>query len=125
MEKFYTEDKLVSILPLYYINVHGTHIRFFKKSHIQDTWESGVLKKNNIESPLDTNQIEGRYSNYFRIGFNAFEFLLDFSQMYPEDKEAKLHTRIITSPAYVKSLSKVLCKSIKQYERTFGAIEGE
>ncbi len=30
--------------------------------------------------------LEGRYANYFKVGYNAFEFLLDFGQFYPEAK---------------------------------------
>lgn len=69
------------------------------------------------------NQPEGRYANYFKIGFNAFEFLLDFIQYYPENKQSQAHTRIITSPAYANRLLETLKKSIDQYQEAFGAIE--
>ncbi len=51
---------------------------------------------------------EGRYANYFRVGYNAFEFLFDFGQLhpenqYPESQPAKIHTRIITNPIYAKA----------------------
>jgi hypothetical protein len=66
--------------------------------------------------------VEGRYANYFKIGQNAFEFVLEFIQFYPDNKEEHLHTRIITSPTYAKSFLKILQKSIENYERTFGTI---
>jgi hypothetical protein len=66
--------------------------------------------------------IEGKYANYFQVGYNAFEFLLDFGQSYPEGEKEHIHSRIITSPAYALELSKVLRESIEQYEETFGAI---
>ncbi len=69
--------------------------------------------------------LEGRYANYFKVGYNAFEFLLDFGQFYPEGKEAQLHTRIITSPIYAKALFETLRESIDRYEQTFGAISQE
>jgi hypothetical protein len=71
----------------------------------------------------DGRRLEGRYANYFKVGHNAFEFVVDFGQFYPESREAQLHTRIITSPIYVKSLSELLQESIKQYEQAFGAIQ--
>ena len=69
--------------------------------------------------------LEGRYANYFKVGYNAFEFVLDFGQFYPEGKEAQLHTRIITSPIYVKTLLELLRESIDRYEQTFGNIPEE
>lgn len=74
------------------------------------------------ECPKDSGQLEGRYANYFKIGHNAFEFLLDFGQLYPGNGEPQLHTRIITSPTYAKALFETLQESIQYYEETFGAI---
>jgi hypothetical protein len=70
-------------------------------------------------------QLEGRYANYFEVGHNAVEFLLDFGQLYPETGTARLHTRIITAPTYAKALLKTLRESIDQYEQTFGDIPRE
>lgn len=67
-------------------------------------------------------QIEGRYANFFKVGHNAFEFLLDFGQCYREGDPPQPHTRIITSPIYAKALWETLRESIDRYERKFGAI---
>lgn len=75
--------------------------------------------------PQETGQLQGRYANYFKVGYNAFEFLLDFGQFYPEGKEAQLHTRIITNPIYAKTLLELLRESMDRYEQTFGAIPKE
>ena len=64
---------------------------------------------------------EGRYANYFETGHNAFEFILQFGQLYQEDHEPLIHTRIITSPAYAKTLLEVLQQAVAQYEEEFGA----
>lgn len=77
------------------------------------------------EDPPDGESLEGRYANYFKVGYNAFEFLIDFGQFYPEGKEAQLHTRIITSPIYAKALFETLRESIDRYEQTFGVISKE
>ncbi len=74
------------------------------------------------EDSQEGGSLEGRYANYFKVGYNAFEFLLDFGQFYPEGKEAQLHTRIITSPIYAKTLLELLRESIDRYEQTFGHI---
>jgi hypothetical protein len=75
------------------------------------------------EFPPATGELEGRYANYFKVGHNAFEFLLDFGQFYAESQRAQFHTRIITNPISAKSLFETLQESINQYEQTFGAIQ--
>ena len=74
------------------------------------------------QAPQLTEQLEGRYANDFQVGYNAFEFVIDFGQFYPENTEAKFHTRIITGPAYAKVLSETLRGALEQYEQTFGGI---
>ena len=69
-----------------------------------------------------TEPLEGRYANNFQVGHNAFEFVFDFGQFYPENTEARFHTRIITGPAYAKVLSETLRSAIEKYEQTFGVI---
>ena len=63
---------------------------------------------------------EGRYANYFKIGYNAFELIIDCGQCYAGDSTPQLHTRIITSPAYGKALLKTLSESLKEYEKNYG-----
>ena len=70
----------------------------------------------------DEGQLEGRYANYFKVGQNAFEFLIDFGQFYPNGGNEYFHTRIISSPYYAKILLKILKESIDQYEQTFGTL---
>jgi Protein of unknown function (DUF3467) len=69
-------------------------------------------------------RLEGRYTNYFKVGHNAFEFVLEFAQSYSEPPEEQAHTRIITSPVYAKELLAVLQRAISDYERVFGSIPG-
>jgi len=69
------------------------------------------------------NPLEGRYVNYFKIGYNAFELIIDCGQCYADDKEPQLHTRIITSPAYGKVLFEILRNSLEQYDKTYGRVE--
>ena len=64
----------------------------------------------------------GRYSNYFKVGHSAFEFVLDFGQFYTDGQEPHYHTRVITNPFYAKVLAKLLQDSIHQHELNFGEI---
>ena len=77
------------------------------------------------EIPQDTGKLEGRYANYFKVGHNAFEFVLDAGQLYDDGETAQPHTRIISSPIYAKALLETLRESIERYEQTFGVIPSE
>jgi hypothetical protein len=69
---------------------------------------------------------EGKYTNCFQIGHNAFEFLLEFGQSYADQPEL-MHTRLVTSPAFAARLSELLVEALSEYESRFGPIpiEGE
>ena len=75
-------------------------------------------KKHNMPNP----KIEGRYTNHFNVGHNAYEFVFEFSQLYDENEEAELCARIITSPFYAKTLLMMLEDAVDQYEQRFGPI---
>ena len=66
--------------------------------------------------------VEGRYVNYFKIGHNAFELIIDCGQCYADNEEPQLHIRIVTSPAYGKALLKTLRDSLEEYEKAYGRI---
>jgi hypothetical protein len=66
---------------------------------------------------------KGLYANYFEVGHTAFEFVIDFGQTYAE-KPLACHTRIVTSPAYARSLLETLSKAIDEYGRRFGDTNG-
>lgn len=82
------------------------------------------MAPNNCSSQIDKKP-EGKYANYFAVGYNAHEFIFDFGQNYSETDQAELHTRIITSPAYAKSLFELLHQSIVEYENAHGAFEDD
>ncbi len=77
------------------------------------------------QGPGNGNLLEGRYTNYFEVGHNAFEFLLDFGQLYVEEFEGRMHTRIITSPVFAKRLAEVLNLALSEYEHTHGRVPTE
>jgi len=71
-----------------------------------------------------SNPPEGRYANYFKVGHNAFEFIIDCGQYYTDNGEPQVHTRIITSPAYGKALLQTLIECLDEYEKSHGPISG-
>jgi hypothetical protein len=70
----------------------------------------------------ENTELEARYSNTFRIGYNAYELILDFGQCHSPGKE-HMHTRIVTSPATARNLSDLLQSSLDQREQKFGPEE--
>lgn len=68
---------------------------------------------------------EGRYANYFEIGHNAFEFLLDLGQLGLETEPARIYLRVVTSPDGARQLCQLLNEALVQYRRSFGPIRQE
>ena len=66
-------------------------------------------------------KIDRLYANYFKVGYNAFEFVIDFGQQYSDNDDIEFSVRIITSPVFAKDLADVLKDSISQYEKTHGS----
>ena len=64
----------------------------------------------------------GRYANYFEIGHNAFEFLVDFGHATPDDATPTPHTRVVMSPGTAREFLRVLHGSVAEFERKFGSI---
>jgi len=65
---------------------------------------------------------EARYANYFHVGHNAFEVMLEFGQHYSGSSQPRMHTRIVAAPAYAKALLGLLGSAIAEYEHNFGEI---
>ena len=77
------------------------------------------------QGPQGIDRPEGRYANSFTVGHNAFEFVFDFGQFYPEGERGRVHTRIVTSPRYAKAFLETLRESIARYQENFGPLPGE
>lgn len=75
------------------------------------------------EKAGENNDLHQRYANYFKVGYNAFEFIIDFCQCYGEEDERQFNTRIVTSPVYAKAFFDTLQYSLEQYEKKFGNIQ--
>jgi hypothetical protein len=63
-----------------------------------------------------------RYANHFAIGYNLHEIVMDFGQSYAGDPTVRLHTRLVTAPAYARDFSEMLRGVLDDYERSFGPI---
>jgi hypothetical protein len=63
-----------------------------------------------------------RYTNYFEVGHNPYEFLIDFGQFQPEVEGVILHTRIAVGPMHAKLLSQMLQSAVRKHESENGPI---
>ncbi len=63
-----------------------------------------------------------RYTNYFEVGHNPYEFLIDFGQLQPEVSNVMLHTRIAMGPTHAKLFATMLHNAVGQYETDNGLI---
>ena len=62
------------------------------------------------------------YANYCEVGYNAFEFLLDFGQFRPEARAVNVHSRIVAGPVQAKLFARLLADAIARFESAHGAI---
>ena len=68
-------------------------------------------------------RLEARYANYFEIGHNRFEFIIDFGQYHPESESALMHSRMVTGPVYAKLLADLLRGAVQRFEEEHGMIQ--
>lgn len=65
------------------------------------------------------------YSNFLRVGCNAFEFVLDFCDYRNEEEEPRSVAAVVAAPAIAKAFAKTLQQSLEDYEQRFGKLPDE
>ena len=79
-------------------------------------------KKEGINIELTEEIAQGNYSNLAIINHSQSEFVVDFVQMMPGIKKAKVKSRIILTPQHAKRLMKALVDNINKFEDQNGVI---
>lgn len=78
------------------------------------------------DRPAADEVVAALYVNYFEMGHNPFEFLVDLGQFYPggdgEDGQTAIHSRIALAPPYAKMMSDLLARMVREHEAEFGPI---
>jgi hypothetical protein len=77
-------------------------------------------QKVNIEVPPD---LEATYANLAVITHTASEVIVDFARVLPNTPNAKVYSRIITTPMHAKLLLRALNENLQKYEEQFGEIK--
>ena len=77
-----------------------------------------------IKIEIDEETSNGKYSNLAMITHSEAEFILDFLFFQPQQNmKTKVMSRIITTPAHVKSLIAALQDNVAKYETKYGTIK--
>ena len=84
---------------------------------------SDERKKEGINIELTEEVAQGNYSNLAIINHSQSEFVVDFVQMMPGIKKAKVKSRIILTPQHAKRLMKALNDNVSKYEDQHGEIQ--
>jgi hypothetical protein len=69
----------------------------------------------NCGDPPRRGRGEARYANYFEVGVNQEEIVIDLGQAYGEGEPVSFHTRIVTSPAYARELAELLDRAVGRH----------
>ncbi|MDR2427164.1 MAG: DUF3467 domain-containing protein [Endomicrobium sp.] len=80
-------------------------------------------KDGEIEIEIDEQTSNGIYSNLALITHSESEFVIDFIFFQPQNRKAKVRSRIITSPGHVKKMIAALQDNITKYEAKFGEVK--
>ncbi len=74
-----------------------------------------------IKIKINDSELKGVYSNLMRVSHQKGEFILDFANVVPP--AGIVTARVITSPAHLKSMIRVLQANMEIYEKKFGGVE--
>ena len=80
-------------------------------------------RKEGLNIELTEEVAEGSYSNLAIINHSPSEFVVDFIQMMPGIKKAKVKSRVILTPQHAKRFSKALNENISRFEKSNGVIK--
>jgi predicted protein tyrosine phosphatase len=80
-------------------------------------------KDQQIQIKITDEILKGAYSNQALISHTATEFILDFINIYPAQAQGIITSKVIMSPAHMKSMIIAMQDNLKKYEEQFGPIE--
>jgi hypothetical protein len=78
---------------------------------------------NQLNIKLDEKVGEGIYANFFVVSNSPSEFILDFGRIVPGLPDARIYSRVLTTPQHAKQMLQLLEKNIEAFEKQFGEIK--
>jgi len=79
--------------------------------------------KQQITIDLPPEAADGVYANLTIIAHNASEFVVDFARLLPGVPKAKVHARVVLTPAAAKGLHRSLGSNLERFEKLHGEIK--
>lgn len=76
-----------------------------------------------IQVRIDDDVAQGVYTNMAMVNHSDAEFTIDFVYIQPQAPQAKVRSRIITSPKNLKRLVNALQENLAKYEAKHGAVD--
>ena len=67
----------------------------------------------------ERDELGGKFSNLFLVGFNAYVFIFDFG-MITAERGGHVHSRIVASAADAQEFVNVLAESVGEHMKRFG-----
>lgn len=75
-----------------------------------------------IQLQIDERTALGQYANLALVNHSENEFIFDFAFLQPGSGQAKVISRVISSPRHTKRFVMALQKNLERYEERFGEI---
>ena len=76
-----------------------------------------------IQIRVDDDVAQGVYANMAMVNHSDAEFTIDFVYIQPQAPQAKVRSRVITSPRHLKRLVTALQENLARYEAKHGAVD--
>ena len=81
-----------------------------------------MQQKKKINVKIDEKVGEGVYSNFCMITHSPSEFIIDFGRILPGLPNAKIYSRILSTPQHAKQFMNILKQNIENFEEQHGEI---
>ncbi|MCF7794097.1 MAG: DUF3467 domain-containing protein [Candidatus Cloacimonetes bacterium] len=81
-----------------------------------------MANKKKLNLKIDEKVGEGVYSNFCMITHSPSEFIIDFGRIVPGLPNAKIYSRILSTPQHAKQFLKILQQNIENFENKHGEI---
>ena len=80
-------------------------------------------KQVQIQIRVDEETAQGVYANMAMVNHSDAEFTIDFVYIQPQAPQAKVRSRVITSPRHLKRLVAALQENLSKYEAKYGVVD--
>ena len=81
------------------------------------------MEKKKLNVKIDEKVGEGVYANMCMVTYSPGEFIIDFGRFLPGLPDARILSRVITTPQHAKHVMRMLQANIEKFEQQHGEIK--